>query len=103
LKKQKDEGIDIDFANLDAEQKTQMTSAVKTIAEYIVEKKRTQESIKETLDNLISDLKANKPSAKTAKKLVNKAAKVYANHESDLVKAENEIFELFIDLVEGKR
>ena len=90
-------GTPLDFNALDTNELTKLTTAVHAVAAYAIENKEVRESVAETLDSLVAELKADKDSAKYVKKFVRKAAATYANNKTADLRYENEIVEMLLD------
>jgi len=91
------EGQSLDFHQLSAEDLNKLVTAVSTLAAYNLERKEIGEAVKETLESLAADMKADKDAAKDIKRFVRKAATIYANNKTDDVRYENEIVELLLE------
>jgi hypothetical protein len=88
-KAQQDTGNAIDFANLDKPTLDKMKQTVKVVAEYQGEIKGINESIKQTLDDLVHAINADKASAKKAKKYVKVAAKARNANSAGEIRDDN--------------
>lgn len=88
-----DTGESINFDNLGTEQLEKLKKCVKVISEYLGEQAKVRDSIKGTLDQLVADLKADKPSAKKAKKYVRTAARAYYSDSARAIREDNEAIE----------
>jgi len=77
-------------------------STIKILAEYQAEQASIRESIKETIDDFISEVKADKDSAASLKKHIKKAATVFYKRQSDDVREEHGTLEYLLELVENK-
>lgn len=93
------EGRPIDFQQLDDDELSKLINAVDILASYNIERKEIGESVKETLDSLVDEMKADKDSAKDIKRFVRKAATVYANNKTDDIRYENEVVEMLLEKV----
>lgn len=93
------EGRPIDFQQLDDDELSKLINAVDILASYNIERKEIGESVKETLESLVHEMKADKDSAKDIKRFVRKAATVYANNKTDDVRYENEVVEMLLEKV----
>jgi hypothetical protein len=89
----------IDFETMDADDFKKVVNAVAILANYNIEKKEVGEAIKETLDSLCDELKADKGSAAQIKKTVRKAATIWANNKVDDIRYENEMVDILLSKV----
>lgn len=93
-------GRPIDFHSLSPDELTKFSEVVRTIASYQIEKKQFDESIKETMDDFVSDLGADKESASKAKSIIRKAASIYAKNKSEEASAEMSAIDLILARLE---
>lgn len=96
------EGHSLDFGSLSSDELQKLVSAINAISSYNIERKEIGESIKEVLETLCFEMKADKDSAKYVKRFVRKAATVHANNKLDDVRYENEVVDLLLDSVNRK-
>jgi Na+-transporting NADH:ubiquinone oxidoreductase subunit NqrA len=86
-------GNAIDFANLDKAQLDKMKTAVKVLSEYDGEITNINESKKQTLDDLVTNMGADKDSAKKLKKYVKVAARARRTDGAEEIRDDNTAIE----------
>jgi len=89
----------LDFEALDPDDLKKIINGVAIVASYIIQKKDFDESIKDTLESLCIEVKAEKKAGSELKKYVRKAASVWARNKVDDIRYENEIVEMLLDSV----
>lgn len=90
----------IDFNSLSPDEITRFTEMVRTIASYQIEKKQVDESIKETLEDFVNDLGADKESASKAKSIIRKAASIYSKNKSEEASVEMSAIDIILARLE---
>lgn len=90
-------GRPIDFHSLNPDEVTAFTEVVRTVASYQIEKKQFDESIKETIDDFVEDLGADKESASKAKSIIRKAAAIYSKNKSEEASVEMSAIDLILE------
>lgn len=89
--------VTVDPLSLDSEQERIVLSGIKTVAEYLSDIAGHNDSIKETLELVVSDLHADKDSAKLVKKYIKTTARHYFKQSGEAVKADNAVVEHLLD------
>ena len=77
-------------------------STIKILAEYQAEQASIRESIKETLDDFIAEVNADKDDAAALKKHIKKAATVFYKRQGEEVREEHGTLEYLLELIENK-
>tara|TARA_B100000745_G_C20144313_1_gene392392 strand:- start:351 stop:668 length:318 start_codon:yes stop_codon:yes gene_type:complete len=90
-------GNPIDLFSLDGEDMSKIVHAIHTVAGYNDESKEVRDSIKETLDDLVANLGANKTSAAEIKRVVKKVARIRADKKDQDFAYENQIIENLLE------
>lgn len=95
-----DKGNYIDFLNLSDNETDKIRTTVKVIAEYFGERAAVNDSIKQTLEDLVDTLNPDKETASKLKKYVKSAATAYYKDVAERVRDENTEFERVLEQID---